>query len=375
MHEDITTNTTITTDAAAPHGALGILDPLPQPRVLSLLLTLRCTAECGECGTHSSPRVRTRLPEEEAARLIDEAAADSYNLVAFTGGEPMLYGIGLRRLIQRTTDHAMPSRMVSNAFWARTPDKAARALAPLAAAGLGELSVSTGDEHARFVPVERVLHAVRAGIDRGLNCAVMIETRSANRVTRRTLCEHPLFRETFTPREEESITFCESPWMPLDEHEQYSYPDGMTVNSGNLFRRTGCDSVIDTVTVLADGRIMACCGLGTQAIPELQVGHVSTGGVHESRLRAEADFLKRWIRDEGPERILAWAAARDPRIVWEDQYAHRCQACKRLYSDPMVADAVREHYEEKVLDVLTSEWLMHRPLQQSSRGEDAAIDT
>ncbi|WP_436845475.1 radical SAM protein [Streptomyces sioyaensis] len=359
------------TEPAELRGAVGILDPLPQPRVLSLLLTLRCTAECAECGTHSSPRVRTRLPEAEAARLIDEAAADNYNLIAFTGGEPMLYGIGLRRLIQRATDHAMPSRMVSNAFWARTPDKAARALEPLVEAGLSELNVSTGDEHARFVPIERVLHAVRAGLDHGLLCAVMIETRAANRVNRRTLCEHPLFQETFSPHEQESLTFCESPWMPLDEHEHFTYPDGMTINAGNLFRRTGCDSVIDTVTVLADGRIMACCGLGTQSIPELQVGHVSTDGVRESRSRAEADFLKRWIRDEGPERILAWAAAKDPRILWEDQYAHRCQACKRLYSDPLVADVVREHYEEKVLDVLTSEWLMHKPLQQQSRTEGA----
>lgn len=353
------------------HSAMGILDPLPDRRILSLLLTLRCTAECGDCGTQSSPRVRTRLPEDEAVRLIDEAAADDYNLVAFTGGEPMLYGIGLRRLIQRTTDHGMPSRMVSNAFWARTPDKAARALGPLAAAGLGELNVSTGDEHARFVPIERVLHAVRAGLDLSLRCAVMIETRAANQVTRRTLCEHPLFDATFSRREQESMTFCESPWMPLDENEQFSYPEGMTVNAGNLFRRTGCDSVIDTTTVLADGRIMACCGLGTQTIPELQVGHVSTDGVAASRRRAEADFLKRWIRDEGPERILAWAAARDPRIAWEDKYAHRCQACKRLYSDPIVADVVLAHYEEKVLDVLTSEWLMHNPVLARPHAEEA----
>lgn len=350
-----------------PDRAFGVLDPLPQRRILSLLLTLRCTAECGECGTHSSPRVRTRLPEDEAERLIDEAAADSYHLVAFTGGEPMLYGAGLRRLIRRVTDHGMPSRMVSNAFWARSPDKAARAIGRLVDAGLEELNVSTGDEHTRFVPTERVLFAIRAGLDRGLHCAVMIETRAGNRVNRRTFCEHPLFREIFSLREQNSLTFSESPWMPLDPDEQYTYPPGMSINSGNLFRRDGCDSVIDTVTVLADGRMMACCGLGTQTIPELQVGHVTTDDLRGSRRRAEADFLKRWIRDEGPERILAWASAQDPRITWEDQYAHRCQACKRLYSDPMVADVIREHHEEKMLDVLTSEWLMHQAVQPQSQ--------
>jgi organic radical activating enzyme len=357
--------------SATPTRTGAILDPLPERRILALLLTLRCTAECAECGTQSSPRVRTRLAEDEAVRLIDEAAAENYSLVAFTGGEPMLYGVGLARLIQRTTDHGMPSRMVSNAFWARTPEKAIQALEPLVVAGLRELNVSTGDEHSRFVPIERVFHAIRAGLSRGLTCAIMVETRTANRVTKQSLSDHPLFRETFTRREQESLTFCESPWMPLDPQEQFSYPAGMTINADNLFRRPGCDSVIDTTTVLADGRIMACCGLGTQKIPELQVGHVSTEGIGVSHRRAESDFLKRWIRDEGPERILAWAAAKDPRITWEDQYAHKCQACLRLYSDPLVADVIRSHYEEKVLDVLSSEWLMHQPVREQPQVKDA----
>ncbi len=342
-----------------PLGAGGILAPLPRKRTLSLLLTLRCTAECGECGTQSSPRVRSRLPEREAERLIDEAAAEGYDLVAFTGGEPMLYGVGLRSLVGRSTAHGMPTRMVSNGFWARTPQKAARALDPLVAAGLGELNVSTGDEHARFVPVERVFHAVRAAMDRGLRCAIMIETRADNRINRQALCDHPTFRELFAGRDQEQVVFCESPWMPLDAHDHYSYPPGRTINAANLFRRPGCDSVIDTTTVLADGRIMACCGLGTQKIPELEIGNVATDDVGTVRRRAEADFLKRWIRDEGPERILAWAAAKDPRIVWEDQYAHKCQACLRVYTDPLVADVVVEHHQEKILDVLSSEWLMY----------------
>jgi hypothetical protein len=43
----------------------------------------------------------------------------------------------------------------------------------------------------------------------------------------------------------------------------------------------------------------------------------------------------------------------------------------RLYSDPLVADAILAHYEEKVLDVLSSEWLMHEPVQQKPRAQDA----
>jgi hypothetical protein len=40
-------------------------------------------------------------------------------------------------------------------------------------------------------------------------------------------------------------------------------------------------------------------------------------------------------------------------------YAHRCQACIRLYTDPAVRRVVRDHYEEKIADVMCAEWLLY----------------
>ncbi len=138
-----------------------------------------------------------------------------------------------------------------------------------------------------------------------------------------------------------------------------AYPEGLTANRSNIDQRVGCDSIINTTTVLADGRIMACCGLGTQAIPELHVGQVGLDSIQAINATIENDFLKRWIKIEGPERILAWAAEKDPSICWENMYAHRCQACKRLYSDERVKQVITEFHEEKILDVLTKEWLLY----------------
>jgi hypothetical protein len=89
-------------------------------------------------------------------------------------------------------------------------------------------------------------------------------------------------------------------------------------------------------TVQANGTVSPCCGLGIRFVPELQIGRIGIDSLAESDSGAHADTLNQRIRAEGPERILAWAAARDPRIQWEDLYAHRCQACIRLYKDPLV---------------------------------------
>jgi hypothetical protein len=346
-----------------------ILDPLPNPKILSLLLTLQCTAECRHCGTLSGPRVKSRLRRDIAERLITEAGELAYDSVVFTGGEPTLYGPDLYGLIELANKLSLPTRVVTNAHWAKDRDRARAVLEKFSGAGLNEINYSTGDEHAKYVPLANVIWGIRAALDVGMRVAVMIEVVSGRSITQEELLRDRVFTENVTEDERDLITFSESPWMPLDEKEIERYPPGLAANSENLVRRLGCDSVINTTTILSDGRVMACCGLGALTIPELEIGNVPRDSLQELRQRAEGDFLKRWIRNEGPERILQWAAGKNPEIRWENQYAHRCQACKRLYTDPLVRAAITEHFEEKILDVLYGEWLLHHYEQDN----DAAL--
>jgi hypothetical protein len=200
---------------------------------------------------------------------------------------------------------------------------------------------------------------VRAALDLDLSIAVMIEVVENNAVSKASLASLPLMRETVSQAEIDKVKFCESPWMALEENVLLRYPPGIAVNAENIVKRLGCDSVINTTTVMADGKIMACCGLGTRTIAELEAGNAESDDIADVKKRLESDFLKRWLRNEGPERILQWAAAKNPAIAWENCYAHRCQACKRVYSDPLVREVIEQHHEEKMLDVMLSEWLLH----------------
>lgn len=335
-----------------------ILDPLPNDKILSLLLTLQCPAECAHCGTFSGPKVKGRLPREKALQAIDQAVVNGYKLVVFTGGEPLLYGRELLELIAYANDNGLSTRVVTNAFWATTLAAAGNTAQKLKDVGLREINFSTGDQHARFVPIENVLRAAAVCLSRNIPVSIMIETVQDNRVSRLSLLENPLFAELFTDSSGELINFCESPWMPLSENEVFKYPCGFAINQSNVKSKVGCDSIINTTTILPDGRIMACCGLGTQSIPELEVGQLDQDDFAVVNQRLNDDFLKRWIKVEGAERILAWAAEKDQSIQWENMYAHRCQACKRIYSDPKVRQAILAHHEEKIVDVLFQEWLL-----------------
>ncbi len=335
-----------------------IFDRLQNHRTLSIMPTFQCTAECTHCGTVSSPREKTWLSLECMLDAIDQAANNGYEVVVFTGGEPTLAGKNLLLAIERATARGLITRVVTNAYWAVNEKGTKSRISDLTNVGLHEINYSTGDQHTRFVPLDNVIRATRGAVEKGLPVSIMVETVKERTVTKQMIEDHPAFKIIRQDFPQSYINIHESPWMPLSPFNIQKYVQGLTVNRENLSLRTGCDSILSTTTIQADGKIGVCCGLGMRIIPELHAGNIHDTTIAEADQMATDDFLKRWIRVEGPERIVAWAASYDADIKWEDMYAHRCQACIRLYKDPKIREIIREHYQEKIADVLFAEWLL-----------------
>ena len=261
--------------------------------------------------------------------------------------------------VQRAAGYGMTTRLVTNAHWAEDEDSARLFIDLMKRSGLNEINFSTGDQHARWVPMKHVLVAVRASLRAGFVPAVMIETTATMAITRDVMEADDYQRETRSLFPGRTIHINESPWMPLNPLKKEKYPAGMAVGSTNLSRTQGCDSVLQTITVQADGKIGACCGLGMRLVPELNIGDINQTTIAEAIDDAEQDLLKHWIHVEGPEKILAWAASFDPEIEWEGMYAHRCQACLRLYKDDRVRAVITDHIVEKVPEILFADYLLH----------------
>jgi hypothetical protein len=327
------------------------------PQTLCIQPTFQCSAQCADCGTFSSPYDKTTLGLEIMLSAIDQAKTMGFANVVFAGGEATIRWEMLLKGIEHAHRCSLPARLVTNGYWATTPDIANARTAALIKAGLDEINFSTGDEHVRFVPAECVINAIVAAVSHGLPTHVMVELRSERKVTKNTITDDPRIR-SLPAEQQQLLGFTESPWMPVDPGRVEAYADGIAASRENLADRVGCDSVLQTYIVQADGRIGACCGLGLRIIPELNVARtVGNEFLASAVTEAESDFLKLWIHTHGPEKILAWAAEKDPSIQWEDMYAHRCQACLRLYKDPTVREVVREHYHEMLAEVMQAHWL------------------
>jgi hypothetical protein len=330
-----------------------------RPKILSVMPTRQCTAQCNHCGTFSSPHAKIRLDEETITNAITRSKSLGFEVVVFTGGEATLVGDALLKYIELSTTLGMITRLVTNGHWAVNEQKAEAYVQQLSNAGLVEINFSTGDEHVRFVELDNVVRGAIASLKANFTTAIMIELTRNRTITRQVVESNPLFQSHQGCDASPTILINESPWMSLDPRESLEYPDGIAVDKSNVHLCRGCDSVLSTLTIQSDGSTYACCGLGMTTIPELRLGDAKNGDLSSMSTQGNDDFLKHWLSVEGPERIIAWAASLEPDIEWEGMYAHRCQACIRLYKDPTIRKVIRENFEEKVPEVVALDWLLY----------------
>lgn len=330
---------------------------------LTILPTYGCTAECADCCVQSSPRIKHRIPQDRIITYISEAAELHVKLIVFSGGEAFLLKEDLDRAVAHATSLGLATRVVSNGYWAKNFDGAVKRLGLLKDSGLGEVNFSTGDEHQKFVPIQSVVNGILAAHEIDLPSALMIELSGRHKFTKQQFLSIPEIAEAMTHESfASSFHIIESPWMPFKDSVTigYSGHDSRVLTAETLPFRRRCTSIFNTIVVDPHERFGACCGLTREETPELNVGSLREHSMRELMNEALDDFMKVWLYTEGPDKILAWAASKNPSINWQGKYAHICHSCRQLYKDPVVSETIRNHFHERVDDVYSRFWLIRQ---------------
>jgi len=317
------------------------------PRILSLITTHRCTAACEHCCFNCSPQVDSAIPPDRLATLIEETAeVPSIRLVVFTGGECFLLGRRLDALIGRCRELGLDTRCVSNGYWATSRPAAEARVRELKAAGLGELNLSTGVFHDRFVPWERVLWAAVAAASAGLGVVVNIEAFEGAAFAGDALADHPLVRPFLA---DGGIRINRGAWIPSgSEWAGCSAPAGGLTHAPDCLRfndatgRTACPSSLRVVSVNPAQDLISCCGLNLEQIPQLRLGSLRSRTLREVLDRVPPDLIKMWIHAEGPERVLEFVQSKDPSFPLPLDSAHICHTCQYLFRSPRALEILRD---------------------------------
>src|SRR6266511_2067699 len=96
-----------------------------QPRVIGFLITVKCNAACSHCCFESDPHRNECMSRDEALSYVRQVAEVGYlRGISITGGEPFLDYSLLSDVVREAGNHKLGARVVSNCFWATSPEHA-----------------------------------------------------------------------------------------------------------------------------------------------------------------------------------------------------------------------------------------------------------
>jgi hypothetical protein len=317
------------------------------PRYLSILTTRRCTAACDHCCVGASPRATQAIPLERIRGLIDEATrVPSIELIGFTGGECFLLGAALDELVGRATSNGFRTRVITNGYWAVNDRAARERVAGLKAHGLGEMMLSTGTFHQRFVPVSRIVAGARAAAEAGMLTRVAVE-----------ICDQSTFDDAVLKDrladliEARKVVLGYDPWTSDAGGRGAAVLTHERLLDEQPNRADGrCGQILNVISVTPAQELIACCGFPQEHLPRMRLGSVARQSLDDILEAAPPELLKMWLHVDGPSGIATFVARHVPGYQLPPR-ASICEACVALQRDDVAMRIVAERASEIVQDV------------------------
>ncbi|MCF5935674.1 radical SAM protein, partial [Xanthomonas perforans] len=310
------------------------------PKTLTFITTYRCTAACTQCCFESSPNVKGRLSRDEMMQALHDVkdSFPSLRVVVFTGGEATLLKDDLIAVIAEAASLDLVTRIVSNGSWGKTKASATRMAGKLAGAGLRELNISTGKDHQEWVPHESVVNAAEAAFNAGVLTLLTVEADTAESDKLSALARDP----TVKSLRDRGLLLQSNSWMSfIAKGEEREH----VLHTGR--RATPCEQIHNNIAITPYGEVSACCGLTLEHIPEMKLGTMAEG-VSNIYLRQYDDFMKYWLRMDGPAEIVRKVMG----IERADQLlagsVHICHDCAVLHKNPEIREKISATYEQFV---------------------------
>ncbi|MBI4350248.1 MAG: radical SAM protein [Elusimicrobia bacterium] len=319
-----------------------------KPANLVFVSTYKCTAACKNCCfTCSQDATLPSLPINRILHYLEEGTTGfpSIKLAVFTGGECFLLGKDLVKAIAAAKTHGLQTRCVTNGYWATSKETAVKTLSKLRSAGLDELNFSTGDEHQRYVPFNRIISGVTTACEIGIRTVLVIEGGADSGFTVQTFISTPEIAELLKSPFSKNLIIMTNVWIDFSNKSINGEQQNVALN---LSEDTGCSNILESVIISPDERLLSCCGLTLKDIPEMDMGKIQGKGLKKLYEEQANDFLKLWLRVEGPQGIID-NISDDP---LNHKFKHPCEACLALFSSDKIREKLIENYTSRVPDIM-----------------------
>ena len=329
--------------------------PILEPHTITILTTDKCTAECRHCCMNSGPAREHRLSYEQMESALRQLFARyDIKVVVFAGGEPTLLGNDLLRAISFCSLNGVVSRIVTNAYWAHSPEAAREKCRALRAAGLNEFNVSIDDYHDPYIAFDRVKNAYHAALEFDFSAVVIASCSGRETVLTPEFLEQEFgmkgvamqrrfdvdgFSKRFEREEAGKLVVLSNGFVQrigrgvdLIGEDECSSDVDMSDFPPEAEAFGGCPWAVRSAAVTARNHLVACCGFELQGNPILDFGDLGEHPVHELVERADNDLIANMIALLGPPRIMKLLKELCPDEVSfpRTRYHSYCETCQDL---------------------------------------------
>lgn len=150
-------------------------------RKIAFGYSTRCNIRCRHCVAADDVPSNAKMDIAGAKAIIREMAVCNVRGISFTAGEPLLFLRDIAGLIRLCKQNGIYTRVVTNAFWADTPERADHVVSELKDAGLAQLRISASRWHQEHVRLQNIVHAGRGCTRAGLDYFISFVTDFSNR--------------------------------------------------------------------------------------------------------------------------------------------------------------------------------------------------
>lgn len=310
------------------------------PRELAINVTLRCPLKCAHCCFSSDMFQHGHLALDDTLLAIRQAAqVGGIEIVHFVGGDPFLHADIMAEAYALARELGLRCGATTSAYWGKTALHARKVLAPLAAAGLTELTISYDDAHAEFVRIGAIRNAVEAALALGLAVRIAVTIGPDARLTAVGLRDSLGLIERFDVKIYET---------PINATGRAAESVSAATDAVQPDAATGpCFSVLRTFTVTHEGAVLPCCGVLPQ-YEGLRVGTLEDG-MEQAVAAAFADPLFKTLAFEGPAAVLEDLGER------HGCESDVCEACDRIFRDSAILARARQRAQEHLPRIIALE--------------------
>lgn len=273
----------------------------------------RCNIRCTHCVAAGDIVDHKRMELTRAKEIIREMASAGVSGISFTAGEPFIYFDDLLELVDLCGQLKIYTRVVTNSYWAKTPEKAEERLSELKHCGLCQLRLSYSRWHQQHVPRHNILNAARGCMAKGIDYFVSFVT-------------------DFSEEDDQHEQF-------LRDNKLKFFPEPM-IYSGRadgfdrraLFTDYQENCCAMNPYLAPDLNMYACCDAGSHFTTTnvFHLGSLDNHSIDQLFSKSENYPLYNCIRNLGISTIASFAGFKAREIITY----RKCELCKILFDSP-----------------------------------------